>query len=938
MNTTQRARAAMERGDMARALMVLVRGLRRDPDDGEALDQLLTLFLYEIQTPGIESELFRGLEYCRDRAEILRYVVDELDVLGKDRLAEAVWLEAQERGVEIAPPEPEPEPVAPEPEVTPRPKGTPETEEAPKAEEVPDPKEVPESPPEPDHLGPMALELKPVKDPSEVLGDDEAGVVKPRARPAAERSGKGRLALVVGVIVMIAVTYAVVLGWDRAQEAQRIAAVDDALGRLDLYDLSEVRAQLDQLSVLSGRGDQATAERRAFLTALLQLEGFEVEDSSALGDGLGPWGLAAVALRAAADEEWEAAMAAVHQGENEHGEALAAVFARGRVCEARGDWDCALARYSRLAQHSPEFLPARQGSMRIGAARFQRDVFEEHRLAIEEISPGHVYGELSWLTPEGGEEGGQARGDDSFLRSYERIREISELLARGAIEESRETCNEELSAVAVADLVCARVAAMARDGQGALKFLTRASLAAGAGPELKEWAQTQGVRLLVGLGLAEEALELMGDRDEDEDPEVALMRARVLVELGRGEEARGVLDELSGGDEERRERIAVERVRSLIVEGDRRGAQRVTEHLPEGRAREFAEAQLAYLEGRHQDALRASWRPGEDERGLRVQVLALLADGRAREARTLLSTVPNEPEYVGLDSLRRRVQVRIGEDVFGVTFVSDDVEAISSLTMLVDWAAEAFWRREMSLCWEVIRRAQEMAPDHPELHWKLSLVRRVQGDRQGARSHLRNAWRDTQGTPELLVEIGRAHLDLGRPDHAREVFLRALLQDRRNLDAIAGLGQAYLEGDAHRGRRDLREVLGKISPTPRNTAARAELTRWLAIVHGSRDGEAEGWEYLERARALIGDRPELLLEEGRYFQALGEFEQARERYQRALQRDPTEVQAHLLLALVAVELEEAERAREHLRRLFALEPVGEVFQQATELSERLEGG
>ena len=57
----ERAKSMHARGETARAAMILAQGLKREPQDADAVEWLLHLYVEEIPSPGMERELLQIL-------------------------------------------------------------------------------------------------------------------------------------------------------------------------------------------------------------------------------------------------------------------------------------------------------------------------------------------------------------------------------------------------------------------------------------------------------------------------------------------------------------------------------------------------------------------------------------------------------------------------------------------------------------------------------------------------------------------------------------------------------------------------------------------------------------------------------------------------------------------------------------------------------------
>lgn len=999
MDFHHRARNALERGEPVRALVQLVQGLRRNPDHEDGLDLFLFIYTQRIDKPGLESDLLRGLEFQPDQSQLLRLVIDELRELGKDDMAEAVESLAEQEGVTIAAPPPDPADLADgdgdgDCDGEKSPDGP---DAAARAAILADGGSIDRQ----KGVGDAADDLKSPKGREEGRGrssstrgpgswpkdgaekiDAELSTAE-RARRRARRPAKRRIfAIVVVSFVVIVAGCILFMGWHHTKELRRIAMVDAAMSAFDPLDPETAYHALDHQSLSPGaRQDPEIGERRQFISAVLALEGGRNPDQIEIAsEPSTAWGYAAAALTAAYNRDWEEAMRFAHFLENAYGDTLPAFFARARICEARGEWECAVARYSRIQQHFEDFIPARTGAMRVAASRFDLEAFSQEQGKLAQRNPNHVYVGLPWIDPftlqvDAVEEAAIYEGGDRFLMAWARVAEATTQLQTHGWEESSELCQSVLSELEwqlpTAKVVCARARAGMLDARGSRDFFDAAARRPDLASSFYRDIQVLAPRLLTDLGRADWALiftipdEYRGLAAEptDDGPDFVtnreaarpghfepapagdmtahaalLVLGQTLTALGAGQRARSTLERLLT-DEEFADRARYEIVQTYLVEGNAAGAKRGAAQIGDERLQAAALAQIAYLEGRHVDAQEFVWENGDDPRALRIRVLAFLADGRGRDALTALESVDDGLDYLSLVPVRHRVDARArdGDNASALRELLPDPGDVRSIDHLVDLAGAAFWSRELERCGHYLERALELAPRHPEANWKMGLLRRVQGQTSQARSHFGRAWRGDENSAYLLVELGRVHLEYGRYDQAREVFLRAAFRDRRNLEALAGLGMAYYRGDRPRGRRDLAQVLGNYSNTPRNAPARAELNLWLAIVHGSRDGEEEAHLFLQRAREAVGDRPDILVEKARYFQARQEWAEARQFYGLALQRDPTYPETHLGLAQVARATGELDAARTHLERLLGLISGGDLMDQARALLAELNG-
>ncbi len=999
MDFRQRAHTALERDEPGRALMILVNGLRRAPERDDAVDFFLFIYIHHIKRPGMETELLRGLEFHGERAALLGVAMEELHLLDKPDMARALEDTAEERGVAIAAPEPvAPEPeVSREPDASDS--DVDESLESQQEEpstllnvEVAAASESDEA-----DEGSSSVEIDDFTEISGQADEAESRIRRADARAnaadgtesespgdhkirRAARPKKRRIfAIAVGVSLAAIALCVAIVGWKHARDVQLMWAADEAISTLDPLRPRETLEILDE-STGPGRSAEI-ADRRRFVLALMLLESGDGDPLSWSNGGDGAWALGAAALEAATEGDWEEAMRHVHHLEHSHGDSLPSQFAGARICEARRQWECASSKYERVQEEFDQFVAGYTGAMRVAAHRVDADEWERQRSRLIEVRPEHGYVQLPWVDPfaldaesrEGEisatEEIAESR--DQFLELWTGLAQIIDSQRAGDFTAALEYCNlekySEIGRLAVFEVACAQAAAVARDVEQTRRNLDRAVQDSTLEQSFYRQVQILGPRLLTDLGRADWALAFTVPADEqlsDEavgedvaqwesrrpahfrpsgaegDPwedEAVLVRSRTLVALGATEEARQTLSPLLS-NETMADRARFEVVWSHLVEGNRRNARRALNQLGDDRLQEGARAYEAYLEGRHADAHRFRWAEGDDPRLLRVQALAFMADGRGRDAMAVLDGVEGELEMLSLLPTQMRVLARAGEQsaAEGIGEQTSAAGDGTSLDYLIDHAGAAFWQRDLKKSEARLEKVLKVAPEHAEANWKMGLVRRVEDDDRAARRHFQRAWRGDEDSTELLVELGRVHLEYGRQARAREVFLRAVLRDRNNVAAVEGLGRAYDEGDRKRGRRDLAQLLENYSGRAGEGPARSEMLRWLAILHGSRQGDEGARVFLERAREAGGDRTTLLIESGRLYAAQGRWQEAREEYGRALRMDPTLPEVHLRLAEVAKAQDDGATAREHLDRLWRLMPVGEMRRAAEEFLSELD--
>lgn len=977
MDFLHRAKKALDRGDAVRGLVQLVEGLRRNPERDDALDLLLYVYTRQIDHPGVESDVLRALEGNPARGELLGLLEKELREREKISMARALVQLAREQGVAV---------IAPREEASPDEAPAPADEESAEEDVADAPEEQPDAPGASDEVSRSEAA---VSDEQGGGGAAEDGAGRPdpvdvqRARVMRREVGlpttdeierrhprrprKRRAALVGGLLVVVLVGgMSAWAGWDHARRARLVAAIDAELVSLDHLD----EGALDEVLAMARRSDRQgreVVEREVFARALRAVESAEeVDEREALRERLGDdvsteWGMAARSLLASASAQWEEATEYAVLAERTHPGRLATLYARGRLCEARGQWSCAQGAYQRVLGQHERFEAARTAMMRLAAHRYDRELWDHHRAAL---SGEHCYTRLSWVSPfEGADEAsssdaGEPTGeaptpDEGFCRAYGALAQAVEGHQEGgAWEASRvEAAVGRAPVLAVAQVVAGLASVDDYDPEAARDFFSGALSDPGLRPGFYRRVQIVGPEALVAVGRPDLALSLTVavpddaallarvdeseaqaraeaiERRESARPEhlsappkargelearALLARARVLRELGAAEHAVHSL-ELLLGLEGWADRARLELVRVHVVGGRQRVARLIAGQIQDADLQGRARAALALATGDFEQVVehRSEADHWDDRRSRSLGYLALK---RGRDAAASLNG------ELALEPTRLRVYARLGElpESFEATMERWNQVDPRGVSHLVDLGAAAFWRRNLSLASDYFERAHAIAPGHPEVNWHLGLIARLEDSSARARGYFRKSWRGDENDASLLIELGRVHLDFERYEMAREAFLLAVLRDRRSVAAVAGLGRAYELGDPARGRRDLPQLLRDYANSPRYAPAVAEMNKWLAILHGARQGDEAAAPFLARARQEVGDRADVLVELGLFHLARGEGSLAREHFALALQKNPTLPAPHWGLARLALDDGERERAATHLDRLEAL--------------------
>jgi len=173
---------------------------------------------------------------------------------------------------------------------------------------------------------------------------------------------------------------------------------------------------------------------------------------------------------------------------------------------------------------------------------------------------------------------------------------------------------------------------------------------------------------------------------------------------------------------------------------------------------------------------------------------------------------------------------------------------------------EASQRGDWLSAEERLDRALQLAPDDERIHYHLSRVHWQQGRRQEALQEMAEAVRLSGDSPYLLVELGRLHLWMGRPETAEALARRALRRGEPRAAAHALLGDALRQqgqlqtalehyhrsldldpynpdvrlavADIYRVWQEPWRILATLSALPRHNLARSQQA-WLCYLEGT---------------------------------------------------------------------------------------------------------
>jgi tetratricopeptide (TPR) repeat protein len=223
-------------------------------------------------------------------------------------------------------------------------------------------------------------------------------------------------------------------------------------------------------------------------------------------------------------------------------------------------------------------------------------------------------------------------------------------------------------------------------------------------------------------------------------------------------------------------------------------------------------------------------------------------------------------------------------------------------------------RHERDAARETVERALLRFGDNPALHSAAGAIYEAQGDIERAAWHYGRAFeRDPQNAGNCW-RFGRAQLELGRLDAARELLERALALDPDSADAHAAIARFFAHTNDSRAALIHSQRAAELRPD--EPAFQIQLAE--ALTHLRRFDEAR--QALERALQRIPDNPELLARYGEMALTVGLYHEALSAFERAIAQRPDEPRYHFLAGRVHRRLKQYSRAIERFRRAVKLRP------------------
>lgn len=550
MSFLSRAHKSYDRGDKVRAVVTLIEGLKREPENEEALDLLLRLYGIEVDGLGLENDVIKILELQHDADDLLSVLVDNAHGCGHSRVAETLLELGEARGISYLPPtsEPDREPVdesVPEQVASAAASGSSSSGLADRADEAPgttteaptgatkenDLPNIEDSPlpgellADIDELGERSVptddsddatveddaDTGPPKSGAKAGGDSELRPEEktarrkprrrnvPRKKESARRPRKRFLFALVAALVLGAGAF---FAYREVRHVSAVAGAEAMIATSSPENLDELSDELDALE-RRWRNDSAIGARvdfgRAYSAWITGEESAEIEP---LGDS--PWASGALAIDAARRGDLEGAIEAVTRAERLDAASVPALVARAVVEESRGRWSAAERAWSNVVQRDPDVLPAYEGRARIAWRQHDKQGLDSALGSLERRNAQHPYLVLRDLAEPIGafDEAPEVRGGTTFLTGLGHFVAARTAYERGDVEDAAKAVYSlsKYETSGTPALQQGVVFAASYKPDDAVSAFERASMTDGMNRALRVRIQAMAPEALVGIG------------------------------------------------------------------------------------------------------------------------------------------------------------------------------------------------------------------------------------------------------------------------------------------------------------------------------------------------------------------------------------------------------------------------------------------------------
>ena len=433
------------------------------------------------------------------------------------------------------------------------------------------------------------------------------------------------------------------------------------------------------------------------------------------------------------------------------------------------------------------------------------------------------------------------------------------------------------------------------------------------------------VEALIAQAKFDEALQRLDaatDLPDEEQVRALILRGDAALGQNEPTEARARYEEALAADP-KSEKAGLGLLRVALKEGDQAAAIKATDAF----LKDFPNNTDAML-------IRAEYHRAQDQN---EAALALFDRVLAVEPQSLVARLGRATTLIGLKNLD---QAR--KELTMVDEVQKDIPMTAYLRGVIEFQ-EKNWKKAA----EQLDRVMAAVPGHLQSQLLLGIIRYSEGELESADEYLSNVIKATPENLQARKVLAAARIKMREPARAIEI-LEPISQSGADPQALALLGSAYmLQGDQERGQ----EWLGRaVENAPDVAALRTQLA--LTLLASGQTGKAidelqsavdlgqdilqadvllvlahlkdkQFEQALEASKRLEQRRAESPIPfnlTGLAYMAQGDFPKARERFDKALQVDPTFVTAEINLARIDVAVKDLDAAQRRYERVIQSNP------------------
>lgn len=398
--------------------MLVIQGLRRHPDNAEAVDTLLHWYGVEVPRPGLEKDVIDALKLQPDADDLMSTMVDNLRHLGHGSIASSLMEHGKLAGLRYVPAPPETTSSGGEstaskapheqssvdrsvpgeeslsdqtvdgmPIAKTRKPGTPAMLDELPGDDERDESENDDAVVEGNNSHDEQAPARDLAEPTDPL-DSSHGSHEPVDEGVGARTRRGRatIFLAIGAVVAAFLAYQ---GWEIARRATLSARVDAAFATYDPLNSSPWRDAVAD-GVAAFPRDREYQELQSFAQAL-SAEGVDGMPTELSEDPTSRWGLAANGVAAIAAREWEPALREAKRLSLLYPDAPLADWLYVRIYEARGELEQASKVNAGLLSEHSSFAAGVLASVRIAVKRNDAEALTAALDKLEKLDAEHPY-------------------------------------------------------------------------------------------------------------------------------------------------------------------------------------------------------------------------------------------------------------------------------------------------------------------------------------------------------------------------------------------------------------------------------------------------------------------------------------------------------------------------------------------------------------------